>query len=171
MRSTTAVRPNTGSGRGPEQPENVLVRRPVWAQEERRAQPTSLLTGDASEPAEQEQRDKHFCWSEAILWAWEDLNLRPHPYQVSRAQRCADRRFPRSCASVRGEGMRSNNPARTSARTHCHSCGQDGTDSSPATASQRSNSTGRSWSDWPASIHLPRPPGSTGQAHRRYGRP
>src|SRR4029450_9920321 len=28
-------------------------------------------------------------------------------YQVSRARRCADRRFPRSLASVRGEGMRS----------------------------------------------------------------
>jgi hypothetical protein len=41
-------------------------------------------------------------------WAWEDLNLRLHPYQLSRAQRCADRRFPRSLATVRGEGMRSN---------------------------------------------------------------
>jgi hypothetical protein len=29
-------------------------------------------------------------------------------YQVSRAQRCADRRFPRSPASVGGKGMRSN---------------------------------------------------------------
>jgi hypothetical protein len=43
-------------------------------------------------------------------WAWEDLNLRPHPYQVSRAKRCADQRFPRSLATVRGEGMRSNSP-------------------------------------------------------------
>jgi hypothetical protein len=42
-----------------------------------------------------------------ILWAWLDLNQRPHPYQVSRAKRCADRRFPRSLATVRGEGMRS----------------------------------------------------------------
>jgi hypothetical protein len=54
--------------------------------------------------------DRRFCWSEAIWWAWEDLNLRPHPYQVSRAQRCADRRFPRSLASVRGQGMRSYSP-------------------------------------------------------------
>jgi hypothetical protein len=49
-------------------------------------------------------------------WAWLDLNQRPHPYQVSRAKRCADRRFPRSLASVGGEGMRSNNltgPGRT----------------------------------------------------------
>jgi hypothetical protein len=41
-------------------------------------------------------------------WACQDLNLGPHPYQVSRAKRCADRRFPRSLLSVRGEGMRSN---------------------------------------------------------------
>jgi hypothetical protein len=47
------------------------------------------------------------------LWAWEDLNLRPHPYQVSRAKRCADRRFPRSPVSVRGEGMRSNGKPRS----------------------------------------------------------
>jgi hypothetical protein len=54
--------------------------------------------------------DQRFRWSEAGLWAWLDLNQRPHPYQVSRAQRCADRRFPRSPVSVRGEGMRSNSP-------------------------------------------------------------
>jgi hypothetical protein len=42
------------------------------------------------------------------FWAMEvGVRLRPHPYQVSRAKRCADRRFPRSRASVRGEGMRS----------------------------------------------------------------
>jgi hypothetical protein len=38
-------------------------------------------------------------------------------YQVSRAKRCADRRFSRSRASVRGEGMRSNNLVLTSGRT------------------------------------------------------
>ena len=40
-------------------------------------------------------------------WACQDLNLGPHPYQVSRAKRCADHRFPRSLATVRGQGMRS----------------------------------------------------------------
>jgi hypothetical protein len=40
------------------------------------------------------------------LWAWEDLNLRPHPYQQSRAERHADQRFPRSLASVKGEVIR-----------------------------------------------------------------
>jgi hypothetical protein len=43
-------------------------------------------------------------------WAGQDLNLGPHPYRVSRAKRRADRRFPRSRATVRGQGMRSNNP-------------------------------------------------------------
>jgi hypothetical protein len=42
-----------------------------------------------------------------VLWAWLDLNLGPHPSQVSRAKRCAERRFPRSPLSVKGEGMRS----------------------------------------------------------------
>ena len=37
-------------------------------------------------------------------WACQDLNLGPHPYQVSRPQRCADRRFPRSPASIRAKG-------------------------------------------------------------------
>jgi hypothetical protein len=45
--------------------------------------------------------------------AAQDLNLGPHPYQISRAQRCADRRFPRSPLSVGGEGMRSNSLALT----------------------------------------------------------
>ena len=51
--------------------------------------------------------DQRLRLSGLVWWAWEDLNLRPHPYQVSRAKRCADRRFPRSRATVRGEGMRS----------------------------------------------------------------
>jgi hypothetical protein len=48
--------------------------------------------------------------STPVWWAWLDLNQRPHPYQVSRAKRCAQGRFPRSLATVRGEGMRSNSP-------------------------------------------------------------
>jgi hypothetical protein len=58
-----------------------------------------------------EDKKPAFALVTAVLWAWLDLNQRPHPYQVSRAQRCADRRFPRSPLSVRGEGMRSNNLA------------------------------------------------------------
>ena len=44
----------------------------------------------------------------ALWWACQDLNLGPHPYQQSRAKRCADRPFSRSPPSVKGEGMRSN---------------------------------------------------------------
>jgi Polyketide cyclase / dehydrase and lipid transport len=40
-------------------------------------------------------------------WACQDLNLGPHRYQQLRAQRCADRRFPRSPVTVSGEVMRS----------------------------------------------------------------
>jgi hypothetical protein len=36
----------------------------------------------------------------------QDLNLGPHPYQQSKAERHAERRFPRSLASVRDEVIR-----------------------------------------------------------------
>jgi hypothetical protein len=54
--------------------------------------------------------------SNATYWAWLDLNQRPHPHQPSRVQRCVDRRFPRSIASVRGEVMRSKRPRSTRCR-------------------------------------------------------
>jgi hypothetical protein len=38
--------------------------------------------------------DRRFCWSRADLWAWLDLNQRPHPYQLNAGNRCADRPFP-----------------------------------------------------------------------------
>jgi hypothetical protein len=40
-------------------------------------------------------------------WAWEDLNLRPHPYQLNAGNRCADHPFRRSRSTVRAKGMRS----------------------------------------------------------------
>jgi hypothetical protein len=43
-------------------------------------------------------------------WAWEDLNLRPHPYQLNAGNRCADRPFPRSAPTVGPKSMRSNGP-------------------------------------------------------------
>jgi hypothetical protein len=62
---------------------------------------------DVYEPAgTRKVSNQRFCWSEAVWWAWEDLNLRPHPYQQSRAYRCATLRFCRSRATVRGEVMR-----------------------------------------------------------------
>ena len=53
-----------------------------------------------------EDEHQRLRWSKAGLWAWEDLNLRPHPYQQSRAYRCATLRFCSSCATVGGEVMR-----------------------------------------------------------------
>ena len=38
-----------------------------------------------------------------VLWAWLDLNQRPHPYQQSRAERHADRCFPWWAANVEGQ--------------------------------------------------------------------
>jgi hypothetical protein len=43
-------------------------------------------------------------------WAWEDLNLRPHPYQLNAGNRCAHRPFPRSRSTVGAQGMRSIGP-------------------------------------------------------------
>src|SRR5215212_10503339 len=43
-----------------------------------------------------ETTDEHFRRLSGVWWAWLDFNQRPHPYQVSRAKRCADRPFPRS---------------------------------------------------------------------------
>jgi hypothetical protein len=57
----------------------------------------------------------------ALGWACQDLNLGPHPYQLSRAKRCADRRFCRSLASVRRQVMRSQARApRTANQARCH---------------------------------------------------
>jgi len=39
------------------------------------------------------------------LWAWLDLNQRPHPYQRWTAKRRANQRSPRPCGSVSATGM------------------------------------------------------------------
>jgi peptide/nickel transport system substrate-binding protein len=41
-----------------------------------------------------------------VSWAWLDLNQRPHPYQQSRAQRCAQRRFPQVARERQGRRIR-----------------------------------------------------------------
>jgi hypothetical protein len=43
-------------------------------------------------------------------WACQDLNLGPHPYQLTAGNRCADRRFCRSRSTVGVEGMCSIGP-------------------------------------------------------------
>jgi hypothetical protein len=45
------------------------------------------------------------------MWAWLDLNQRPHPYQQSRAYRYATLHLRRSLATVEGQVMRSYVPA------------------------------------------------------------
>jgi hypothetical protein len=50
-------------------------------------------------------RDALTCWVGG--WACQDSNLGPHPYQQSRAYRCATLRFRRWCATVEGQVMRS----------------------------------------------------------------
>jgi hypothetical protein len=71
---------------------------------------TAVRRSSRRQPSLKETTGERSRRSNPVSWAWLDLNQRPHPYQVSRAQRCADRRFPRSLATVRGEGMRSNSP-------------------------------------------------------------
>jgi hypothetical protein len=37
-------------------------------------------------PGPQKTSDRRFRWSEAVWWAWEELNLRLHPYQLLRGR-------------------------------------------------------------------------------------
>jgi hypothetical protein len=41
-----------------------------------------LLASDASLAAESKKNGQYFRTSQAMWWAWEDLNLRLHPYQA-----------------------------------------------------------------------------------------
>jgi hypothetical protein len=67
-----------------------------------RLQPTSCSSWKLAESNRTEGR---FRWSAALWWAWEDLNLRLHPYQQNAGNRCANRRSRRSRPTVRGEVM------------------------------------------------------------------
>jgi hypothetical protein len=49
--------------------------------------------------------DQRLHCSEADLWAWLDLNQRPHPYQQNAGNRCANRHSRRSRSTVEGEVM------------------------------------------------------------------
>jgi hypothetical protein len=62
---------------------------------------TSSPKRDASDrTATWKRSGQRFRWSVAVWWACQDLNLGPHPYQGSTAERCANQRSPRSCDSV-----------------------------------------------------------------------
>jgi hypothetical protein len=99
MRSTAAVRPNMGIQ------EPLMNRRTCWSGvscELKWSGPTAdlLLASDASLAAESKKNGQYFRTSQAMWWAWEDLNLRPHPYQQPRAYRYATLRFCRSRSTV-----------------------------------------------------------------------
>jgi hypothetical protein len=49
--------------------------------------------------------DQRFRWSDVVWWACQDLNLGPHPYQGSTAERRASQHFARSRGSVSAVGM------------------------------------------------------------------
>jgi hypothetical protein len=92
MRSNTAMRPSTPGWKP------VMDQRRGWSAcllptgADPQAQ-TSSLTDACEVIVILRQTIQRFRWSEALLWAWEDLNLRPHPYQVSPAERHASSIF------------------------------------------------------------------------------
>jgi hypothetical protein len=104
--------------------------------------------------------DQRLRWSWADLWAWLDLNQRPHPHQVSRAKRCAQGRFPRSPASVKGEGMRSNSSAQTAPIRPAPRATQAGR---PDTGRGRVRSPGCGRRPGRPGRSCPRPPGRANQ--------
>ena len=59
-----------------------------------------LLRGGWLPSPDRELLEQQICWSG---WAREELNLRPLPCQLTRAYRCANRRFPRSRSTVDGK--------------------------------------------------------------------
>jgi hypothetical protein len=61
-------------------------------------------TGCSSKDTETDRQ--RFRWSRADLWASQDVNLGPHPYQQSRVERHADRRVPRLSPSISAELIR-----------------------------------------------------------------
>jgi hypothetical protein len=105
MRSNTAMRPSTPGWKP------VMDQQRGWSAcllptgADPQAQ-TSSLTDACEVIVILRQTIQRFRWSEALLWAWEDLNLRPHPYQQSRAHRYATLRSCRSRPTVSGQVMR-----------------------------------------------------------------
>jgi hypothetical protein len=59
-------------------PVKALVRRGVLDSEDR-GEHTSSLAGMHPRELAPQRDDRRFRWSQAISWAWEDSNLRPHP--------------------------------------------------------------------------------------------
>jgi hypothetical protein len=103
MWSPTAVRPSTPPW---ERPADL---RTCWSGRSRARRLRTRVhlippTDDPSLPEPSRRPTSVSAGQGPVVWAWLDLNQRPHPYQVSRAKRCAARRFPRSSPSVRAKG-------------------------------------------------------------------
>ena len=101
MRSSTAVRPRPSEERAA-RTANTLVKgltpRAAQAQPRPHPQMGCIRLGwhlEAERPA--------FPLSQAIPWAWLDLNQRPHPYQQSGRNRCAKRHSRRSGSTVQAD--------------------------------------------------------------------
>jgi hypothetical protein len=109
-RRRTVMRCNTLCHRGPRAKEaltgiKALLSGPVQALS--RAQPhTSSRMGRVQGTQARRNERAAFPLVRGLWWACQDLNLGPHPYQQSRAHRCATRRFPRWLPTVGGEVMR-----------------------------------------------------------------
>jgi hypothetical protein len=79
--------------------------------------PSSAASGTWVARTGQPGRKSKLRWSVGVAltcwvgwWACQDLNLGPHPYQLNAGNRCADRPFPSSLATVGAKGMRSISP-------------------------------------------------------------
>jgi hypothetical protein len=100
MRSNTAM-PLKGLGKGKHSTWKGAGQRSNPGEEREWSQTSSLNGMHPSGLVSERGATQHLCWSEAVSWAWEDLNLRPHPYQRSTAKRHANQRSPRSGGSGR----------------------------------------------------------------------
>jgi hypothetical protein len=82
-----------------------LLRRVLLTQDRKRPQDL-IPKGDASGgPAPESGATNVSAGHGAGLWACQDLNLGPHPYQQNARNRCATRRSPRSRPTVEAEVM------------------------------------------------------------------
>jgi hypothetical protein len=65
--------------------------------------PKAKTTSVARSTGPDREVDKRFSWSACVWGPPPESNRRPHPYPGTTRNRCADRRFPRSCRTVGAE--------------------------------------------------------------------
>ena len=98
MCSDTAMRPRRRDNRGHTTSEDAAQKR--CSSSAGRVCKASSLTGMRSNLESQDEQPQ-FLLVMALWWACQDLNQRPHPYQRSTVERCANRPFRWLCDSVR----------------------------------------------------------------------